>query len=249
MPIFPAKLLVFLVTVFAPIGVVFAEEEKNSKSLTVLVTGANRGLGLEYCKQYQAAGHHVIGTARKPKEAYELKETGVEVLALDVTSDEEIAALVESLKGRRIDILINNAGVYIREANRKAVELSFSVNAVGPLLLSQALLPNLSLSDSPKIINISSRTSILTDGTGRSNGYAMSKTALNMVTRILHTRLHKKGMIVISLAPGRNQTAMGGKRAPMTPQESVPKIMALIASLEKSHSGRFWYFDGKELPW
>lgn len=222
---------------------------EESGKLCVLVTGANRGLGLEYAKQYRAAGHQVIGTARNPDEAVELKATGAEVVQLDVTRDEEIAGLAKSLKGRRIDVLINNAGYLSREQTREAMTLSFSVNTLGPLFVSRALAPNLELSDNPRIINVSSRAGRLTDGTGKMTGYAISKTAVNMVTRNLHSQFQKKGFIVISLAPGRNQTAMGGKGAPMTPEQSVPKIIQLIDSLEKSHSGGFWYYDGTELEW
>lgn len=226
-----------------------AEDASKNQPLTVLITGANRGLGLEYAKQYRASGHHVIGTARKPEEATELKETGAEVAQLDVTSDEDIANLAKSLKGKRIDILINNAGYLGRKQTREDMTLSFSVNTLGPLFVSRALIPNLKLSDTPKIINISSRAGRLTDGTGRMTGYALSKTAVNMVTRNLHSQLAKEGFIVISLAPGRNQTAMGGKGAPLKPEKSVSKIIALIAKLDATHSGGFWYYDGTELHW
>jgi len=240
--------VLLLVVLFTATGV-HAEDTSGDDQLTVLVTGANRGLGLEYVKQYQAAGHQVIGTARKPAEAVELKATGAEVVKLDVTSDEDIAGMAKTLKGRRIDILINNAGYLGREQTREAMTLSFSVNTLGPLFVSRALIPNLSLSDSPKIINVSSRAGRLTDGTGRMTGYAISKTAVNMVTRNLHSQLGKKGFIIISLAPGRNQTAMGGKGAPLKPEESVPMIIKLIESLNASQSGGFWYYDGTELEW
>ena len=226
-----------------------AQDSPKEPTLTVLVTGANRGLGLEYAKQYQAAGHHVIGTVRKPEEAMALKTTGAEVVKLDVTSDEEIANLAKTLKGRQIDILINNAGYLGKKQTRDEMNLSFSVNTLGPLFVSRALVPNLKLSESPKIINISSRAGRLTDGTGKMTSYALSKTAVNMVTRNLHSQLADKGFIVISLAPGRNQTAMGGEKAPLKPEESISQIITLISNLDKSQSGRFWYYDGSELQW
>ncbi|MFC7337812.1 SDR family oxidoreductase [Haloferula chungangensis] len=225
----------------------FAEDK--AEKLTILVTGANRGLGLEYAKQYRAGGHQVIGTARKPDEAVELKATGAEVVKLDVTDDEDIANLAKGLKGRRIDVLINNAGYLSRDQTREALTLSFSVNTLGPLFVSRALTPNLQLSDAPKVINVSSRAGRLTDGTGNMTGYAISKTAVNMVTRNLHSQLNEKGFVVISLAPGRNQTAMGGKGAPLKPEESVSQIIKFIASLDQTHSGGFWYYDGTELEW
>ena len=238
-----------LVCLLAVSGLAHGEEEKAAEPLTVLITGANRGIGLEYAKQYQAAGYKVIGTSRKPEEAVDLKATGAEVVRLDVTSEEDLANLSQGLKGRRIDILINNAGYLNTKPTREAMETSFRVNTLGPFFVTQALIPQLKLSDAPKVINVSSRAGRLTEGTGKMNGYAISKTALNMVTRNLHSRLSKQGFIVISLAPGRNKTAMGGKKAPLTPEESVPKIMELISSLEPSQSGRFWYYDGTELEW
>lgn len=221
----------------------------NESQNTVFITGANRGIGLEYAKQYSAAGWEVIGTTRKPEEATELKATGAQMIQLDVTSDEDIDAMKKALQGKKIDLLINNAGVYIRDSDRKSLEFSFSVNTAGPFLIADALIPNLKKSNHPKIVNVSSRTAILTGAKGKSNAYAISKVGVNMVTRILHSRLSNDNFIVISLAPGRNQTDMGGKKAPLTPAQSVPLIMQLIADLTKEKSGRFWYYDGTELPW
>ena len=226
-----------------------AEEKAPDKKLTVLITGANRGLGLEYAKRFIKDGHTVIGTTRSPEEAVDLKEAGAEVLKLDVTIDEDIANLAKSLKGRPLDILVNNAGYLGRKSTRYEMNLSFCVNTLGPLYVSEALVPSLSLSSQPKIINISSRAGRLADGTGKMTSYAVSKTALNMVTRTLHSRLNKKGFIVISLAPGRNQTEMGGKGAPLKPEETADKIIPLIESLTTKHSGGFWYYDGSELSW
>lgn len=228
---------------------VHAEDKPEGKELTFLVTGANRGLGLEYVKQIIASGHKAIGTARNPEESEELKATGAEVLKLDVTSDEDIANLAKALEGRRIDVLINNAGYLSREMTREDMNTCFSVNTLGPLFVSDALIPSLKLSDAPKIVNISSRAGILTDGKGKMTGYAISKAALNMVTRSLHTRLAEKGFIVVSLAPGRNNTEMGGAGAPLQPDETAALIIPLIESLTPKHAGGFWYYDGSPLPW
>ena len=124
-----------------------------------------------------------------PEKATELKETGAEVLQLDVTKDDEIAALAKSLENRTIDILINNAGYKGLEKNREDLVKSFDVNAASPFLVSEALIPNLELSKKPMIINISSQQAQLEGGTAPMNGYSISKTALNMVTRSFHCTL------------------------------------------------------------
>lgn len=227
-------------------GVGHGEETKN---ITVLITGANRGLGFEYAKVFAAAGDTVIGTARSPEEATELKEIGAEVIKLDVTSDEGIANMTKTLKGRKIDILINNAGYLSRKTTREEMNLSFAVNTMGPLYVSEALIPNLALSNAPKIINISSRAGRLEDNPAKMGAYNISKAALNMVTLNLHGRLAQKGFIVISLAPGLNRTDMIGKSGGKDPADSATEIVPLVKSLTKKHAGGFWYFDGTELDW
>lgn len=228
---------------------------------TVLITGANRGLGLEFAKQFAAKGYHVIGTARSPEKATELKATGAEVVKLDVTSEQDIADLAESLKGRRLDILLNNAGYFgptlsvgkgkanIHNLTREEMLNCFKVNTMGPIFITQALLPNLKRSKSPKIINISTRSSQLSVRPGKAWGYSVSKTGVNMVTWNLHGELTKKGFVVISLAPGHNKTDMGTQRAKLTPEESIGKMIPLIENLTKKDSGKFWYYDGTILPW
>eukprot|EP00903_Cladosiphon_okamuranus_P003953 g3951.t1 len=148
---------------------------------TVLVTGANRGLGLEYATRFAARGYHVIGTARDPEDAAELKSVGADVFKLDVTSDEDIANLAQALEGQVIDILLNNAGMRTTKTRREDMMISFSVNTVGPLLISEALLPNLMLSKNPRIINVSSGVGILTGGTGKSGAYAGQDEKPNVV--------------------------------------------------------------------
>jgi NAD(P)-dependent dehydrogenase (short-subunit alcohol dehydrogenase family) len=222
-----------------------AEDEQ----LTVLVTGANRGLGLEFARQYAAAGHKVIGTARKPDEAKELKATGAQVVKLDITKDEDIADLAKTLKGQKIDILLNNAGYMNRGLDREALMRCYNVNSAGPILLAKALVPNLKLSTQPKIVNISSGLGSIDRANGYLTAYSMSKAALNMASRHLHGQHGKDGFIVISLNPGHNKTDMGGKGAPLEPKDSIKKMIKVIGSLEKSQSGRFWYIDGTEVKW
>ncbi len=238
-----------------------AAEASNKKEMTVLITGANRGLGLEFSKQFSAQGYKVIGTARKPDEATELKAAGVEILKLEVTDQEDIAAVAKALDGRKIDILINNAGYFgpklmnekgvakLNNVTRQEMMDCFSVNVVGPILVTQALLPNLKLSKAPKIINISTHASMLSRGAGRAWGYSVSKTALNMVTRNMYGELNKQGFIVISLAPGHNKTDMGTELGDLYPVETIAKMIPLIENLKPEQSGGFWSYDGSNLAW
>ena len=254
------KLLLPLVFALGLASTLHAQDEKEGP--TVLITGANRGLGLEFAKQFSEKGYQVIGTSRSPEKAEELKATGAEVLKLDVTSKEEIAALAESLKGRKIDILLNNAGYFgpktiaeggvsnFETIKAQEMEDCFRINTLGPLFVSQALLPNLKLSESPKIVSISSRFGIIGEGKNIAWGYNVSKTALNRVVANMHAALHKEGFIVIALGPGHNKTDMGGlERGELQPKESIGKMIPLIEGLTKEQSGEFLYYTGEELPW
>ena len=253
------KLLIPLIFAFGMATGLHAQESE--KAPTVLITGANRGLGLEFAKQFSEKGYTVIGTSRSPEKATDLKATGAEILKLDVTSEEDIAALAKSLEGRKIDILLNNAGYFgpklMREKGvsnfetikREELEDCIRVNTFGPLFVSRALLPNLRLSKDPKIVNISSRFGIIGEGVDVAWGYGVSKTALNRVIANMHAALHKEGFIVIALAPGHNKTDMGTDAGKLEPKESIGKMIPLIENLTKEKSGHFWYYDGKELPW
>ena len=158
-------------------------------------------------------------------------------------------ALKEALKDRRIDILINNAGYKGLERTRADLLKSFDVNAAGPFLISDALIPNLKLSKKPMIINITSQQAQLEGGTAPMNGYSISKTALNMVTRNFHALYSKEGFIVVAIEPGWNRTDMGGDKAPLDPKESVAKVIQIISSLKPEQSGKFFSYTGEERPW
>ncbi len=236
----------------------WAEEESKG---TVLITGANRGLGLEMAKQFLADNYQVYGTSRKPEKAIELKEAGATVLGLDVTSEESIATMVKTLAGEPIDILINNAGYFgpklmnqgmatIDTLTRKEMEDCLTVNTMGPIFVTQALLPNLRAGGQKKVINISTRAGIIASGgSPYAYGYKVSKAALNMVTTNLSAGLQKEGFIVISLAPGHNKTHMGTQGAPLDPKDSMPMVKQLILDLKPEQSGGFWFYTGKRLPW
>ena len=241
-----------------------AEPDQTPKK-TVLITGANRGLGLELSKQFAADGYYVIGTARSPEKAVELKTVAKEVIQLDVTSDESIKGFAKALQGKPIDILVHNAGYFgptlglgterdksatLKNLTRSEVLDCFAVNAAGPIFVTQALVPNLNASKQAKIIVISSRSGIINQKRNAgAYGYRISKTAVNRAMRIMAADKSLGNAIVVSVAPGHNKTDMGGDRAKLTPQESMQHVKKLIENLTKKHDGRFWFYDGKELPW
>ena len=222
---------------------------------TVLITGANRGIGLEYASQYKAKGFKVIGTARTPAEAKELKAMGVEVLPLDVTKPKSVEQLAKSLSGRAIDILINNAGYFDRQdtsidkVDFNVLERTFSVNTLGPLRVTQALMENLRKGKMKKIINMSSVLGSIERSSGRWYAYRGSKTALNQFTRILSVELKSEGFIVVSVHPGWVQTDMGGENATYTVKESVTGLVKVIDNLKPADNGKFYAFNGEPIAW
>ncbi|MEH6637300.1 MAG: SDR family oxidoreductase [Halioglobus sp.] len=222
---------------------------------TVLVTGANRGLGLEFAKQLQEKGYKVIGTARNPEAATELKATGARVEQLDVASQSSVEALAKVLQGVPIDILINNAGM----ANRidsslatldfDAMERTFQVNAMGPLRVTQALLPNLQAAQGKTIINITSRLGSIELSTGGLYSYRTSKTALNQINKIVSVELAPQGYTSIVMHPGWVKTDMGGADATLTIPESITGMLTVIDSLTIDKTGKFFNYNGEEIPW
>ncbi len=230
-------------------------EQSPWQGQTVLITGANRGLGLELARQMEAAGATVIGTARKPEAADELKALGVRVEQLDVADAASVAALAERLSGESIDVLMNNAGIFPTrgkfEGEDPAVVLQvINVNTVGPLRVIQALLPNLRSGQRKLVMNMSSGLGSIANNEGGSYaGYRSSKAALNMLTRTLAADLSDEGFTFIAMSPGWVRTDMGGKNANLSPEQSVRGILATLAPLKSSDSGSYFNHDGKELPW
>lgn len=226
-----------------------------AKTGTVLVTGANRGLGLEFVKQLQEKGYTVIGTARKPASATELKATGARVEQLDVASQASVDALAKTLKGVPIDILINNAGMANRADSSletldfDAMERTFQVNSLGPLRVTQALLPNLKAGEQKNIINITSRLGSIELSTGGLYSYRTSKTALNQINKIVSVELAPQGFTSIVMHPGWVKTDMGGAEADLTIPESISGMLNVIDDLSVDKTGMFFGFDGKQIPW
>ncbi|MFC1849824.1 SDR family oxidoreductase [candidate division CSSED10-310 bacterium] len=226
-----------------------------------MITGANRGIGLELVRHYLRAGHQVFAGSRKPALACTLNEltheySSLVVLELDVTRQETID---HSLRFMRtittgLDVLINNAGIAPSGDNLETIKAdmmlqTFQVNVVGPLLVSRTLLPLLQLGERPRIVNISSQMGSLQAWTGGGNySYCSSKAALNMVSRILARDL-PSSISVIALHPGWVQTDMGGTQAPLTPAESAQGIIQVIDHLTREDSGKFFTWQGSEHPW
>lgn len=224
---------------------------------TVLITGANRGIGLELTRQYAAAGWDVIACCRKPKEATALLKLkgNIEVKALDVAKPASIAKLAAALKGRAIDVLLNNAGILGRrvgfgKAESKEFLAIMQVNALGPLLMTEAFWGHVKRSKEKKIASITSGMgSIASGANGGSYAYRSSKAALNMVMANAARDLKEKGISVATISPGWVKTDMGGKDAAITATESAAGIIKVIAGLSAKNSGSFFGYDGKPIAW
>lgn len=222
---------------------------------TVLITGANRGIGLEYARQFAARGHRVIGTARDVSAVEELKATGAQVEALDVTDAASVAALAKRLDGVPIDILINNAGMFDRrdstldKVDFAMLEQTFAVNTFGPLRVTQALLPNLRIGQRKLIVNMSSHLGSVAHSTGGWYAYRSSKTALNQINKILSVELGKEGFVAVVLHPGWVRTELGGMNATYGTEESVRGLLTVIEGLDAEDNGRFYDFQGKPIEW
>lgn len=219
---------------------------------TYLITGANRGIGYEFCRQLHARGETVIAACRSSSD--ELKQIGVQVEAgVDVASDASVAELKTRLGDTVIDGLINNAGitqrVTLEDLDFNSIREQFEVNALGALRVTQALLPNLKAG--AKIGLITSRMGSITDNTsGSSYGYRMSKVALSMAGKSLAIDLKPRGIAVAILHPGWVQTRMTNFTSQgITPEESVKGLLERMDQLTLENSGTFWHANGEVLPW
>lgn len=224
-------------------------------AVTALVTGANRGIGLEYARQFAAKGYRVIGTARDPAEARELAAVADRVEPLDVTDPASVAALAKRLDGVAIDILVNNAGAFDRrdvtvaKVDFDVLQQTFAVNAFGPLRVVQALLPNLRAGERKLIVNMSSQLGSITNSDGQWYAYRASKAALNQFNKTLSAELAPEGFVCVVLHPGWVRTDMGGPRASVAPEESVRGLIGVIEGLGPKDNGRFYDFQGRPIPW
>ena len=216
---------------------------------SVLITGANRGLGLEFARQYASDGWAVVATAREVTP--ELDSLGVRVETLDMSDLEAVAGFGQRLDS--LDLLVANAGTYgpksvtTREDGETWLE-TFAVQTVGPFLLAQSLLPLVARSNG-KLIAITSRMGSIEDNTsGGYIAYRSSKTALNSAWRCLV--IDNRGKVTAAvLHPGWVQTRMGGSSAPLTPEQSVAGLRKVIEGLGPQDSGEFFSYDGSQIPW
>jgi len=219
-----------------------------------LVTGASRGLGAEFVQQLLRRGHTVIAAVREPDSASSAARAGAKVVRLDVTRPETFEAFARALDGP-IDVLINNAGVAATDASLPSMtaeswEQVFQTNVFGQALLVRALLPLLGRGKRKTIANVSSSLGSLAVTTGGfSYAYCCSKSALNMLTVLMHKELAGDGFTVISLDPGWNRTDMGGEQAPLDPRDTVKGMVALLGGLKAADSGKFLGYDGHIRPW
>ncbi len=222
---------------------------------TTLVTGANRGIGLELVRQLDARGDHVIATCRKS--SAELDALGVQVEAgVDVGDDSSVNALADRLGNATLDIVINNAGLLQIETldnlDVESMRRQFEINALGPLRVTKALLPR--MGEGTKIALVTSRMgSIADNGSGGAYGYRMSKAALNMAGVSMARDLAARKIAVAILHPGMVATEMtkrfGHSPAMQQPGETATKLIARIEGLNLDNSGTFWHANGEELPW
>jgi len=217
---------------------------------TVLVTGCNRGIGLQLVTQLSDRGDTVIGVCREPSE--ELQATGATIVSkIDVSDGSSMPALSAAVGDRQIDVLINNAGILRRdslaELDYDGMLEQYRVNTLGPLRVTEALLAN--LSEGSKVIIVSSRVGSIEDNSSGGNyGYRASKTAVNMVGTNLKHDLAPKGIAVALLHPGLVATDMTGGTG-ISPADSARGLIQCIDRLDLANSGGFWHAEGYELPW
>lgn len=229
--------------------------QETGKTMAIcVVTGSNRGIGLELCHQLKDRGNHVIAACRASSK--ELDELGVEVVAgIDVGDDRTLPKLLSSIGDRKIDLLINNAGILRRDdlesLNEDTVNdivEQFRINAIGPLLVTKALAPK--MRSGSKVGIVTSRMGSVTDNTsGGYYGYRMSKSAVNIAGKSLAVDLAKKEISVFLLHPGYVQTDMTSGQADVLPEVSVKGLLDRLDELGPRESGSFWHAQGEPLPW
>ena len=225
-----------------------------------VVTGANRGIGLEICRQLAARGDEVEATAREPGKATALAALAAEadgrvrIHALDVRSDESARALAESIGPAAVDVLVNNAGIMGQLRSLESFDLAdamatFDVNALGPIRVTRALLPLLRQSRSARVVHVTSGMGSIGDNTsGGAYGYRMAKAALNMAARSMSVDLRGEGIVSVAMNPGWVKTDMGGAGAPTAVDVCAKGILAVTDGLTLEQSGHFVDYRGGDFP-
>ena len=228
----------------------------------VFITGANRGLGLEFTRRFLVRGEQVFAACREPEKAAELEKLKTDhpgqltILKMEVTNRGEIEAaakvVTEAVDG--LDLLINNAGIgqtsQFGSLEAEEIREVLDVNSIAPVIVAQAFADLLRKGNNPRLVNITSGLGSIanTGGSGRYS-YKASKAALNMLSRMMSNELKSDGIIVIPMHPGWVQTDMGGPSAHLTVPESIQRMLKVIDGLTLEDTGRFWNMDGEELPW
>jgi len=227
---------------------------------TVLITGASRGIGLEFVRQYAEDGARVIACCRTPERAQDLaalaaRNGHIDVQALDVTDHARIEALAQALRGTAIDVLVNNAGISGgREQALGSLDYgkwreALETNLLAPVKMAEAFADHVARSRRKVIANISSMLGSIERASGQRVIYRSSKAALNMATKCLAGDLAGRDVTVVAFHPGHVRTDMGGPSAPVTPHDSVHGLRTVIAGLDTAQSGRFLNYDGTPIPW
>ena len=227
---------------------------------TVLITGASRGIGLEFARQYAADGWRVHACCRAPQDAADLSAAlngwnGV-IHRLDVTDELSIRELAGAVDDEPLDVLINNAGIFPDDRKADGTmdyagwEAALRTNVIAPFRVAEALVHRVDAGDMRVIANVSSKMGSITDNhSGGDHIYRTSKTALNMVAVNLADDFRERGVTVLAFHPGWVQTDMGGGNATVTPREAVTGMRRQIATAGPDQSGRFFNYDGEPLPW
>lgn len=224
-------------------------------AMNIVITGASRGIGLEFTRQLVSKGNHLLVTARAPEEAPELLRllkgfaNNLEILPLDVREEGAPERLAQAAQRfSKIDLLINNAGIYPQGEARDDFVEGFLVNSIAPYLITRALLPALKKSANPKAVFITSLMGSIEDNTsGGSCAYRSSKAALNMIVRCLS--MDEPWLTTALLHPGWVQTRMGGPEALIRAEVSVRGMLRVVNQLEKGSLGAFVDYEGEKLPW
>jgi NAD(P)-dependent dehydrogenase (short-subunit alcohol dehydrogenase family) len=230
---------------------------------TTLITGANRGIGLEFSRQFAAEGWCVIACSRIPEKSDALNSLAaqypdlVKVLALDVADHVQIERLAQDLAEISIDLLINNAGIYPDSDNKGFGHTdyaewvqAFRINTMAPLKIAETFATQISRSKQKTIVTITSKMGSISDNSGGGNYlYRSSKAAVNMVVKSLAIDLKPLGITAVVFHPGWVKTDMGGPNAMITAEQSVSGIRQVIGNLTTADSGKFLAYDGQVIPW
>jgi NAD(P)-dependent dehydrogenase (short-subunit alcohol dehydrogenase family) len=229
--------------------------------MSILITGTNRGIGLEFVKHYLKNNEKVIATCRNKNSAKDLLElenttSNLSLVELDVSNPDSINEFSLKITDQPVDIFINNAGVFgprnneFGNFNAKEWLDVFNINTIAPILITQKILKNLRLGKNKKLVFISSKVGSIEENTGGGMYiYRSSKTALNQVIKSLSIDFKDENFIVAALHPGWVQTDMGGPNALIDTKTSVKGMTEVIDSLVLKNSGRFYNYDGSSIPW